>query len=268
MSSCEAFKGAIRLLTVAMLFTCAGVATATFRGDGTSINSFLFLALGLSHEAAASVERLVLGAVLAAAIIGAIRPSWAALLPVAGYLLAESVAGWHQGGYHFSEWSPLARAPTYIVPLSLACLAGSRAQTIRARERRRQAAMWALRLAASAVFLAHGLEALKLHPRFIDLILTSGYNLFGVRMSETAASALLRIIGVVDIAVAVAVVIRPWRVLLGWMAFWAGLAAVSRMTSFGWGAYPDLLVRAVYILAPLALWALLRDNKPPSARAP
>lgn len=249
---------ATRLLSVAVVLTCAGVAAATWRGDGSSINSFLFLALRLSHETAAGIERSAMGAVLAAAVFGAIWPRWVLLLPVSAYLLAEALAGWHQGGYPFSEWTPLARAPAYLAPLALALLATRKTPATAS------AAMWILRVAMAALFLAHGLEAFHLHPRFIDLILSSSLNLTGIRLNESGASTLLRVIGVVDVGCAAALLIRPWRVLLGWMAFWAGLAAASRLTAHGWGAYPELLVRSSYFLAPLAVWALLGRGKRPA----
>ena len=254
---------ALRLLSSAIVLTCVGMAAATWRGDGTSINSFLFLAMRLSHENAAMLERSAMGAVLLLAICGAIWPKWELLLPVSLYAFAETMAGWHQGGYHFSELSPVARAPVFVVPIALVLLA--RAKNPHGIPN--SIAIWALRLAMAAVFIAHGWEAFQLHPRFIDLILSSGYNLLGLRINESSASTALRAIALVDWAVALALLIRPWRPVLAWMSFWAALAAASRLTAHGWGAYPDLLVRAAFILTPLAIWALTHSRTPPYAHS-
>jgi hypothetical protein len=248
---------AIWLLGVAVVITCAGMTAATWRGDGTSINAFLFLELGWSHESAGRYERLAMVIVLLLSVCGMIRPRWVLLIPVAVYVFLESLAGWHQGGYAFSEWTPLARGPTYLAPVVLVLLAGGRARTGQDGHWRRVVAAWLMRLGMASVFLAHGIEAFQLHPRFIDLILTSSLSLTGLRWSESDASSFLRVIGVLDIALAISLVIRPWRVVLAWMAFWAGLAAASRMTAHGWGAYPEFLVRATYVLIPLALWAMV-----------
>ncbi|CAN5310178.1 hypothetical protein BH23VER1_BH23VER1_26050 [soil metagenome] len=256
-----------RLLSVAVVLTCAGMTAATLRGDGTSINAFLFLSLGLTHEDAASIERIAAGAVMLASACALLWPRWALLLPVAAYLLAESVAGWHLGGYPFSEWTPAARAPAYLAPVALAILATVPTQPARIAGLWRAIASWTLRLAMAAVFVAHGLEALQAHPRFIDLILSSSLNLTGIRLTESLATTALQVIGVVDICVAVALLIKPWRAVLAWIAFWAALVAMSRMTAHGWGAYPEFLLRSTYILIPLALWAIHRPQMAAAAPA-
>ncbi|HVR36897.1 MAG TPA: hypothetical protein VMS21_13700, partial [Methylomirabilota bacterium] len=248
---------AIWLLGVAVVITCAGMTAATWRGDGTSINSFLFLELGWSHEAAGRYERLAMVIVLMLSVCGMIRPRWVLLLPVAVYGFLEALAGWHQGGYPFSEWTPAARAPAYLAPVVLVLLYEARGRSDPAGQWRRVIAEWLMRVAMASVFLVHGLEAFRLHPRFVDLILSSSWSLTGLRWSEADAATLLRVIGVLDIALAISLVIRPWRVVLAWMAFWAGLAAASRMTAHGWGAYPEFLVRATYVMVPLALWAMV-----------
>ena len=253
-------------LALGILLTAVGKALATWRGDGSSINAFLFLALRLSHEAAAMLERSAMAAVLILAVCGIIWPRWLLLVPVSLYFFAEALAGWHQGGYHFSEWSPLAHAPAYIAPIALALLASPR--TPSPPPLRVATASCLLRLALTSLFLAHGLEAFLLHPRFIDLILGSVQSLLGLRVSEAAASTLLRLIGILDIALALAILFKPWRPILLWMAFWTALAAISRLTALGWGAYPDLLVRFTYITVPLALWSLLRTSPAPPEQAP
>jgi len=255
-------------LGAAIVATCLGMTAATFRGDGTSINSFLFLNGELSHGDARRLERFAMSGVLVLSVAALFRPRWPLLLPVAAYILAEALAGWHQRGYAFSEWAPVAHAPRYLTPLAFALLAlgSDKADTGLSW---RLAGEWCLRIGLATVFLVHGLEAIKLHPGFVDLIIGSGYNLGGLRVSEAAAGWQLRLIGIVDIGVAAALLFRISPAVLWWAAFWGALTALSRLTANGWGAYPEVLVRASHYLAPIALAMILRPRaatgQPPAA---
>lgn len=245
-------------LGAAIVATCLGMTLATFRGDGTSINSFLFLNAELSHAAARRLERLVMSGVLVLSVAALFRPQWPLLLPVAAYIMAEALAGWHQRGYTFSEWALVAHAPRYLTPLAVVLLALGSDKADTRRSRRWVAGEWCLRIALATVFLVHGLESIKLHPGFVDLIIGSGYNLAGLRISEAAAGWQLRVIGIVDVGVAAALLFRLSPAVLWWAAFWGALTALSRLTANGWGAYPDLLVRATHYLGPIALWLIVR----------
>lgn len=255
---------AIWLLSVAVAATMVGMATAVYRGDGSSINAFLFLDLGLSHQAAASLERALVAAVTLAAAVGVFWPRWFLMVPVAVYLLAEAVAGYHMRGYAFSELTPPAHALRYLTPLAVVLLAHAAAVPT-ARPAARRAAYrtgtWLLRLGLAMVFITHGYEAWRLHPEFIDLLITSSQNYLGVRIEEATASTMLRVIAAVDVAVAGLLLIRSWSAVLGWMMFWGLVTAASRMTSYGWGAHTDVLVRSTHFVAPLALILITKDSR-------
>jgi len=69
----------------------------------------------------------------------------------------------------------------------------------------------------------------KLHyPRFIDLIIGSGENLLGWRVTESQAKSLLTMIGWVYIIPGIAILIRPLPALLWWTAIWALVTARHR----------------------------------------
>ncbi|MBW3597347.1 MAG: hypothetical protein KY475_08735 [Planctomycetes bacterium] len=237
----------LKLLALAAATTALGMAAQVFRGDGTSINAFLFLDLGLSHEAARGIERAAIGAAAGAAVLALARPRWFLLAPLGVYMLLEALADRHGGGHAFSEIAPPAHALRYLTPLALAVLVATQ------RAGAAESMHWVLRLGTAAVFLSHGYEALLLHPGFIDLVISSGQNLLGLRIEEAGAAAALRVIGAVDIMVAIVLVARFWPALLWWMAFWGLVTAFSRMTAYGWGAYPEVLVRTTHFLVPLAL---------------
>jgi hypothetical protein len=246
------------LLGAAIAATAIGMTAATFRGDGTAINAFLFLTGELSHVAAARVERTAMSLVLLLSFAALFRPHWALLLPVGGYALAEALARWHELGYAFSEWAVSAQAPRYLTPLALVLLLAGVRREGGIGASLRAGGIWILRVAIAVVFAVHGLEALKAHPGFIDFIISSGANVLGMRISEGGALHALEIIGVIDMAVALAILVRPHPAVLWWAAFWGLVTALSRVTANGIGGYPDVLVRSTHVLVPVALWLLLR----------
>jgi len=259
------------LLGATTVATCAGMAAAAFRGDGTSINAFLFLEVELTHGEAARLERFALVGLLLLALAAAFRPGWPLLVPVAAYILAEAVAGWHQRGSAFSEWAVSAHAARYLTPLALILLAGGAVADGAGGAGNRWrpiAAEWVLRVGLATVFVVHGLEAFWLHPGFVDLIIGSGYNLAGMRISEATAALQLRVIGIVDLGVAAAILLRVPRWMLWWAAAWGAITALSRLTAFGWGAYPELLVRTSHILGPVAVVLLVRLRAAGSGERP
>lgn len=256
---------AVWLLSLAVAATMVGMMIAVYRGDGSSINAFLFLDLGLSHQVAARSERVALATVTLAAVFGVVWPRWFLMVPVAVYLWAEAAAGYHVRGYAFSELTPAAHALRYLTPLATVLLARSAAASgarpaAHWTATRHWIGTWLLRLGLAVVFMTHGYEAWQLHPEFIDLLITSSQNYLGVRVEEATASTLLRIIAAVDLAVAGLLLIRPWRSVLAWLMFWGLVTAASRMTSYGWGAHTDVLMRSTHFTAPLALLLITANS--------
>jgi hypothetical protein len=243
------------LLAGSVMATCAGVLAVTFRGDGTSINAWLFLSGGLTHGEARTIERGAASLLLLLALGAAVRPRPLLLLPIAAYLLLEAIAGWNQRGYPFSEWAPPAHAARFGLPLALLFAAWA-ARSAHSPPFAVPAAGWILRLALASVFAIHGLEALRLHPWFVDLILSSSLNLAGLHLHEATAAHALLVIGAADLVVALFLLARPMPAVLVWAAFWGAATAWARVTAGGWGAYPDVLLRAGHVLGPVALLLL------------
>lgn len=246
------------LLGLAVLGTALGLAAATFRGDGTAMNAYFFLTLEWSHATSGRVERLLVTLTVAFALAAWLRPIWPAFLVVAAYALAEALTRSYERGQAYSEWALWAHAPRYLTPLAACFVVAGLRRGVAAGAGR----AWALsgemilRVAIAIVFAAHGLEAWRAHPGFVDLVLSSAYRLGEWRLPEATVVQALRVIGVVDFAVAAAVLFRPLRVVLLWAAFWGLVTALSRMTAYGASHYPDLLVRFAHFLVPLALWRL------------
>jgi hypothetical protein len=248
--------GAIRWLSLAVIAGAAGMAVAALRGEGSAMNTYLFMERALSHEAAGRIERSAALLVLLTALAGIGWARWPLLLPAIAYPLLEAIARLHVEGQAFSEWALYAHAPRYAAPAALCCLLVARGPGRSAPAGWLAAGEWLLRAACASVFLIHGLECLRANPAFIDLLISSAQNLLRLRLTESSARSALEVIGFADLAVAGALLIRMHPAVLAWAAAWATIAALARLTASGWGAFPDVLVRASAALAPLVLWHL------------
>ncbi len=245
------------MLRIALLVYLAGLAAAIFTRAGTSIGAVALMEWGTPHSTIFLVERIAAGVLLLAGISLLVWPLTAVALFIGTAVFAEAYARYRFGGEHFVEWSVAAHALRYLLPLALAALIIS-PRIVPNLRWKTHASMWILRIGLAIVFATHGLEALRQHPGFIDLLIGTTGNILGMRMTESTAVLLLRIIGVVDLIVAFLILVGRWRPLLAWLCFWATITAASRMTALGFMSYPELLQRSSHIVAPLAVWALGR----------
>ena len=81
---------------------------------------------------------------------------------------------------------------------------------------------WILRITVAGEFLGHGVLALQGKQAWIGW-----FAVFGVSNTETA-SQLLSVIGAMDVALAILVLIKPIRLALLWMIFWGFWTALIR----------------------------------------
>ena len=81
---------------------------------------------------------------------------------------------------------------------------------------------WVLRIAVAGEFIGHGVFALQGKKAWIEW-----FSVFGI--SDTGlATKLLFLVGALDIALAVLIIIKPVRLALLWMAFWGFWTALVR----------------------------------------
>lgn len=83
-------------------------------------------------------------------------------------------------------------------------------------------ALWVLRISVAGEFIGHGVFALQGKQDWIGW-----FAKFGISDPGTATS-LLFLLGIMDIALAILVLIKPIRVALLWMAFWGFWTALLR----------------------------------------
>ena len=109
-----------------------------------------------------------------------------------------------------------------------------------------------LRIGAGLCFISHGALALSGKLGFITLLGSLGID-------ESTANYMLKIIGCLDIAVGLLILFKPGKLVLIWATAWAALTIVA------WGVHGDstmdLLRRITYVTTPLALMAILYQNK-------
>ncbi len=115
---------------------------------------------------------------------------------------------------------------------------------------------WVLRISVAGEFIGHGVFALQGKKDWIGW-----FAKFGVADAGTA-TRLLFILGVIDIALAILVLVKPVKIALLWMVFWGFWTALLRPI-VGMPVW-DFVERWANWGAPLAL--LLMLGWPRSAR--
>ncbi len=121
---------------------------------------------------------------------------------------------------------------------------------------------WGMRISIALTFFYHGHECLAAKAQFLDY-LQSVVRLFGINgISSASALAVLKLIGIMDILVALAILI-PFRLYLiaAWMCFWGLATGFVRIVFAGWESYPEFLLRIIHGTLPLCLIILWLSGK-------
>lgn len=89
-------------------------------------------------------------------------------------------------------------------------------------ERNSKIIEWVLRIALFGEFLGHGIFAIQLKPRFLEM-LTAFTGITG-----SLANNLMVGIGIMDIIVAIFALVYPFRLMLIWASLWGFLTGLAR----------------------------------------
>jgi hypothetical protein len=110
---------------------------------------------------------------------------------------------------------------------------------------------WILRVGIAGTFFGHGFFALQVKESWIHLITAFGFSIH-------AAKIMMPLFGAIDMVVAVLVLVKPFRVVLLYAAFWAFLTALARPVA----GLPvlDFIERSANWAAPLALFYWKKYN--------
>ena len=109
-------------------------------------------------------------------------------------------------------------------------------------------AEWILRLGVSMEFAGHGMLCCMGSATYALMVT----NIFGIEASSS--ESLLMGVGVLDLIVAVLILVRPFRGVIAWAAFWGMATALARPLS---GAtWVQFVERGANWAAPMALLLL------------
>lgn len=251
------YRTADWILRVALFVYLAGLAIGIYARMGTSLGGVALMDWSVPHGTIAIWERTIATILLIGGLSLLVYPLFPVALLIGAAIAIEAYAAYSFGGEAFSEWSLYARSLRYLLPVALAVLLLPAAFGLRERGKA-LASMWILRVAIAVVFATHGWQALSPEGRyvFVDLLIGSSRTLLGYRLTESVAIEVLKVIGVVDLIVAAAILVGRWRPLLAWLCFWGTITAFSRVTALGWASYGEVLSRAAHITAPVVVWTL------------
>lgn len=112
---------------------------------------------------------------------------------------------------------------------------------------------WVLRIAVAGEFIGHGMFALQGKKDWIGWFAKFGVN------DPNMATQILFWIGVLDIAVAILILIKPFRIALLYMIVWGFWTALLRPL-VGMPIW-DFVERWANWGAPLALYLIVRSKK-------
>lgn len=112
--------------------------------------------------------------------------------------------------------------------------------------------MWILRIAVAGEFLGHGMFGIQGKEEWVGWT----QDLLGVDAS--LAGTIILLVGIMDIALAILVLVKPIRPLLLWMALWGLWTALLRPI-VGKPVW-DFVERLANAGAPLALYYLMKKE--------
>ena len=242
------------LLRLAVFIQCVGSAWPTYR-YGSTFGAYLFMGWGVSDEVVRALERGIAYALVTLGVVILFRPAWRWLVPVALWFALLAYAAWRNQAHFGFELSLPAAMGRIALPLTLAWFAKGRL-AIGATKDFSLGLRWFMRLAVAFVFFIHGVIALMHHPEFVDYIIGSARVRFGISIRESVANIMLTVIGVLDILAAVLLLIRPWRWILIYMAFWGFITALSRVTHGSMAQWYEVALRVSHFILPLVLVVL------------
>jgi hypothetical protein len=244
------------LLKSALLLQCVGV--FFYLKGGSAIETMLFMEVGLEQSQSKFLENIVAWVFLVFGVLAFFRPNKYLLLFIALITLGLAYVIKRQAGSPFTDWSIPAHFVRIILPIGILSLTNYKKNV--------NVAYWILLVGLSITFITHGLEAWSLHPRFIDYLLISSENTFGIRLKQFQAEIALKIIGSLDILAAFLAILFSRNAVLYWMGIWGFITAFARVTELGLGLYPEVLIRAGHYLVPIGLvWlnVIRKETKAP-----
>lgn len=248
-----------RLLLIAVASVGIGVAWLSWLKD-SPIGSMLFMNYSIPAPTAGVVMQvLALLLIISVATLFFEKTRLYGAGFIGAYLVLLVYADIDQGGNPFSDYAFAAFAMRLATPIVF-IFVWSKTLQARFSNGSNQVALWLMILASCATFFMHGIEAYLAHPWFVDMTITMAGNLIGWSISQTLAEQMLLVVGILDIASAVALLVFRSKTALIWMIIWGFFTCILRLVNYGFGAMPDAIIRLPHGLLPLILYFIF-DRK-------
>ena len=192
--------------------------------NGSAIGKTLWLNVKLHDQVAYGIDFYLALFSIPMIILGFFKKSpWPFFLCFA-WLGMLSTLTWFQGGSFSAPYSVFAHANRYLLPACLAYWAMSKNSS----QETINGIYHILSLSMAIVFITHGIEALNKNPMFIDYTLRFFRNYSPFWLEESHATYFLIAVGVQDILLALALMLKPNKWVLAYMAFWGFWTALLR----------------------------------------
>ena len=240
------------LIRVLIFLQCTGLAAISIL-DGTSLGTYLYLYGNLAESLSYALNYGIAGTLSLVAIFSIYKVRPLALFTMALIFGLESLFKTILGGSFASDLTLAAHMVRFSWPLlfGLVILFDGSWHSLRRRD-----VLFFFRLFIAVTFFVHGVEALMMHPKFIDFIIVTNKKLEFLPATEAFARQALIGIGIVDLLVAVILVFKPVRWVLAYMVFWGALTASIRYVYADTQGIPDVMIRAPHYCVPMLIWIL------------
>lgn len=242
----------ILILLAALIIQIIGY-TKYIDGNGSAIGKTLWYDLGIHDQIAYGIDYYLGIMALVLIAYGFMKKvAWPFYFSFV-WLTTMTFLTWYQGGSFSAPYSMFAHCNRYLLPAFLAIWIHSRSQTPTQSQKTIESLNVLMIIAIAIVFITHGIEALNKNPVFIDYSLRFFRDYTPIWIEEKHAVTLLIAVGIQDILLALAILWKPNKWVLGYMAFWgAWTAALRTLYSPAYG-FPSTLIRAANAAIPLVL---------------
>lgn len=221
-----------------------------FYQKGSKLASYLFLEQSWLETHSRIVDYTLIGVMAISVLVSLLRPHVIPLLLLFFVFISEAYFSLVLGGAFASELSLMAQFARYSWPLILVFSISGENRWFSSINRQ---ARFFLQLAIGMTFIAHGLEALNLAPKFIDFLVIGWHSFFSLSLSQGQAEFLLRGIGVIDVLLGIWVVFKPQLGILIYMGIWGFATAYMRIVFSAWLGVPDFLIRTAHWALPIII---------------
>ena len=247
----EKYDAAFRLLKCALNLQHVGFLMESFF-FGSAIGKFFWLKLEMSDNIAFQIDKGIVLAAFLIAVFSIFKSSFISYFFIFSYCFFRAFCMFYNGGSISSDITFFTQMARYTLPLGIAMSCLSQAKL--------PAASKILKLAIAVTFIAHGYEALCLHPKFTDFLIKTFRVYLGLVLTEEKTHFMLYVIGAVDILAAMSLILTNSR----WATstwFSGALTALCRVMYDSNNGLADTLDRVSHFAIPLALYLLYHTKQ-------